>query len=547
MNTAEQRGPEGTEHELLRTPAAWNRWAVAWLLAGAILRFAVAFPVHRYTADADAVGVGLCAFQVLRGETPVFYSGFRLGSLPGHITALLFMLFGASRTTLALAPVLVWCVFLPLGHLMNRELLGPRLASTALPFFAIPSAGVAFWTYMPIGYAETLLLCAATVWLAARLVRLGEERRSFFALGVVAGLGWWNNLLTVGCTGPAVAWLLWRRPRRLPTPAFVLLAGSGFVLGAFPWIAFNLRFSWLSLTADRRVQPVGGIASILDNAAFFVTYRLRELIAPLSPENGVDPAALHRLLWGPALLLTGAAALSFLLRPFFAKVRNGEPELDRSYELFLLMPAAFLILNAVSWAGAQRDSTMRYGIPLYLLVPGILAMGLHLARPRRRPLAVALTAVILAFNLAGTSLPWTERRQQWARLATEDAELVELLRRNEIAAVIGAYWTVYPINFLSREEIAAVPLKPSIDRYFRVSARLSAAVSRWALVAYQLPVVEEWSASAGLDGSRYQVGRYVVYIPRPELYAAESAEAFRDRMRQAYSVGPASRRPGLSR
>ncbi|MEM7354115.1 MAG: hypothetical protein AAF657_25150, partial [Acidobacteriota bacterium] len=172
----------------IRQPsAAWPRWVLGILLVGAILRFSAAFPVHRYAGDSDSVGVGLCTFRVLRGETPVFYSGSRLGSLPCHLTAPLFALFGASRATLALVPVLVWCLVLSVGYPMYRELIGSRLAPYALVFLALPPSAVTFWTYLPIGYAETVLLCAVVLWLAARLARLGEGHRELFGLGLAAG------------------------------------------------------------------------------------------------------------------------------------------------------------------------------------------------------------------------------------------------------------------------------------------------------------------------------------------------------------------------
>lgn len=167
----------------------WSLAALALVAAGLALRALVAYPEHRYPADADCLLTGLCAFQVLRGEMPVFFSPLRIGSLECHLTAALFPLFGESRDTLALGALLAAGATMLVAHRFYRLLFGRPAALLALLFLALPAPAFLFRTYMPNGYPGILLTCALTLWLAARLAHGGTDRTSAFGLGLAGGLG----------------------------------------------------------------------------------------------------------------------------------------------------------------------------------------------------------------------------------------------------------------------------------------------------------------------------------------------------------------------
>ncbi|HXO41914.1 MAG TPA: hypothetical protein VN999_10720, partial [Thermoanaerobaculia bacterium] len=115
--------------------ASWNWWAALPLLAaGVALRVATAFPSHKYPADADCVEIGLAGLRLLHGHPPVFFANSRVGALGAYPAGLLFLLFGASRATLAAGPLIVQILLLAAWALFLRELLGARLALWGLPF-----------------------------------------------------------------------------------------------------------------------------------------------------------------------------------------------------------------------------------------------------------------------------------------------------------------------------------------------------------------------------------------------------------------------------
>ncbi|MEM7352979.1 MAG: hypothetical protein AAF657_19435, partial [Acidobacteriota bacterium] len=306
---------------------------------------------------------------------------------------------------------------------------------------------------------------------------------------------------------------------------------------AFPWLAFNLRFSFASLTGNFHLRPTDGMHSMLDNAVYLVTYRLRELVTTVDPVNRAELVnGLVQGLGWLALSVNLGAVLFFLLR---AVGRRGGAErsgIGQTYGLFLAVAGGLLLLNLVSGAGALRGPTVRYVLPLYLLVPAILTLELDRLSQRSRRWAGALATAVLAFNLTATTmLPWTEERRQRSEFAREDARLVEFLRRQEVETILGPYWAVYSVNFLSHGEILAIPLEAAIDAMFRPNTRELATAPRWALVDDEPQRFARWLAAAGLDGEAHKVGRYSVYLPAPELYTGEPAESFRDRLRQAFS------------
>jgi hypothetical protein len=68
---------------------------------------ATAFPSHKYPGDADCVVMGLAGLRLLHGHPPVFFGSLRTGALGAYPAGLLFLLFGASRATLAAGPMVV--------------------------------------------------------------------------------------------------------------------------------------------------------------------------------------------------------------------------------------------------------------------------------------------------------------------------------------------------------------------------------------------------------------------------------------------------------
>lgn len=482
-------------------------WVIAWLAVGIAWRLAVALPAHKYAADADMVVNALCAFRVERGEFPIFAVGERIGSLGCHGTALLFSIFGPTRTALAIGPAIAGCLLLPIWYLFLRQLLGPGIALWCLPFVAIPSPAYTFWSYLPNSYPETLLLCGLTLWLAARLAAGDERRRVVFGLGLAVGLGWWNSMQTVGCTAPALLWLAWRRPHLLRRRAFLVLVAAGAAFGASPWLLHNIRHPLGSFRGNFATRATPGLAAKIDNARYLMSYSLPELVAGPGQPREVSPR-IQGFLRRPMLLFVFAAVLFFWLAPALRRWLQPPAALAGArappWVLLALVFATMLALNVFSEAGQTRGLTVRYILPLYLVVPAQLGLFLAWLGARSRAVAAALAATLLLLYGAGTALPGTDLRQKWSREAGQDARLVAALSELEVEAVLGPFWEVYPLSFLSREAIIGIPFQPSLD-LAHMARRLPEAGARWALIGRREEPLAACARSTRLQGRLSQL------------------------------------------
>lgn len=501
---------------LLRTRFdRWSMVAIGVVGVGMTVRALAAFPLHKYPGDADAVLTGLCANKVLRGETPVFFAPTRIGSLECHLAAPLVAVFGPTRLALALLVLLLGLLTLVVVHRLARTLFDRRIACLTLLFFAIPPPAVLFWTYMPNGYPLTLLLCALALWIAALVAKDGITPAAAGAFGLVCGLGFWHSFLTLGCTVPATLWLGWLRGRQLlRRPQVVLVAGALALLGASPWIAYSLRYDFAPVRGNFASRPAADTGSALDNARYLATYSLPELVASPYPEGEVVPAdRLSRVLQPVVLAIHGAAAIGFFFVPAVARRRW-----PASWALLGAVTVTVLGLNVFSGAGELRGLTVRYVLPLAIVVAPVLALAVVALGAWRRWVSVLVVAVVVAFDLAAYHLPGDPRRVELARWAADDVRLGRLIRERRVTLVLGSFWMVYPLTFLSGERVTGVPCERLADIYgHRERVVRQGVPSRWALVTAHRARTQlvSWAATAGLEGEVEDVGEsYLLLVPR---------------------------------
>ena len=430
--------------------------AIALVFLGFGVRIAASYPVHKYPADADALLNGICACRVLDGDVKVFLSRASHGALECYVTAVLFALFGVSRATLAFVTPLVSLLTLIVDHRLFRELFDRKIALLALLLFAVPPPAVLFWTYMPTNYATTLLLCVAVLWLAARMARRGPTRGWLFAFGVVCGLALWQTLLTLSCVVPAVLFVVWKRWRSVP------IIAAGFVLGALPWIAFNVRYPLGSLRGNPfMAQSAGRIEAVLSNAAYVASYRIPELVA------GLDPMGRRHVI--PLLVIYLAATVWF-----FARRSSARP-------LLAGVATIVMAMNLFSWAGQIRAHNVRYMLPLWIVFVAALAWALFEVGRRSRVVAAVIGAAILVVYVIAYPLPGEPHRRQLEEAAVADAQLAEHLLRTNTKVIVGDYWAVYPFAFLTRERVIPLPCEPW-DDFLKMYERVPEGPVRWAFV-----------------------------------------------------------------
>ena len=106
---------------------------------------------------------------------------------------------------------------------------------------------------------------------------------------------------------------------------------------------------------------------------------------------------------------------------------------------------------------AQLISVTRYVVPAYLVMPAMFALVLVRLGRRWPWAAVAFTAIVVVLQ-RGRHFPTVDTDsllQGSEEAAAVDTLVVQELVRQHADAVIGDYWEVYPLNFLSRESGAS--------------------------------------------------------------------------------------------
>jgi hypothetical protein len=480
-------------------------FVVVGFIAGLLVRAAYAFPAHKYVPDADSLNMGLRALAVLNGDLVVFFSGAQIGALEAYLHAAAFSIFGVSREAISLAPLLVGCATLVVFYLFIREVFGSRVAELSLLFLALPSPAYLAWTYMPNSYPETVFLCAATLWLSARMGVRGFDRWSALGLGLSAGLGWWNSPLTLAATIPAVLWLLTVRPesRRV---SFWRLPAAGFLVGALPWIAYNVRYRFPSIF--QVVRPVGEGNAIGAAAGKLLGENVPQLAIGMDPFGG--GAALNevqRLVRIPAAIVFFAAAAMLVLRAV-----KGDRRIREGLLLLGLVAAVTAGLFVFSSSGTFPGPTVRYVLPLAFVFAAALGLATDFVGRRNRLAMLTVAMPVLAFNLSGYYWPWTEQRLEWRKNARSDQNLIAFLEKQKIGFVLGEYWTAYPVNFLSTLTVRGIPLQPQFD-FYRIGDTLPARAPRFALISRNDGEIRLWASRIGIRGQISEVGPGYLLLP----------------------------------
>ena len=461
------------------------------VVAGLVLRvWILATPLG--ALDSDEAISGLIARHMLDGEVSALYwLGNYGGTLESAVAAAVFAVFGSSVLALKLTTLVLYAVAGVLTWRVGLRTVGSRAAQVGAAIFWISPAYFIWWSTKARGFYAMGLIFGLVVLLLALRLREQGSRRDAALLGLALGLGWWTSPGVLVLAVPALAWLLWRRPSVL---RLVPIALPGFLIGIAPWLAWNVRNSWLSLD----LSPVASEQStFLDRVVNLFHYVLPTWLGLRVPFS------LDWLL-GPVL---GWIGLGAALAGFAVLVARRRPEL----EPLLVAAALFPLLYGLSKFTYYFDEP-RYAV--YLSPVLALLAGSAFATPARA--AVALAAA-LALSVAG--LVQMDREEQFqpvaqdVRVPSDLGPVLDLLGREGQTRVLANYWIAYRISFESEERVIAtstgfVRYQPH-DRLVRRSAYPARVYVRGSKVEGRAR-----SELASRGYRRLEAGGFVVYVRR---------------------------------
>jgi F5/8 type C domain-containing protein len=492
------------------------------LLLGAgvrALRFGGRF---RYLYHWDETGIAIPALQILDGDLPVHFLGTAyMGNTASYPLAVWFALVGSAPLALDLFAYAVGLAMLVTGWLLATRLLPGPASRWVLAVLAVPpvfetarslDGSLAYQALLVLGN----LFLVGTHRLFFRGLAGPAAARALLGLGVLAGVGLWQNQLFVVYLVPFA--VLAVRVRLVGQPRAGLFA-AGVLLGALPaWLHEIRDFP----SARLLVHEVGaGPATTVGERAWQVVVTHVPTLLGLQREEGTPLAGA-----GIVTLAGVALGLGALVR---AALRDGG---ELRWTLGLGGRAAggasllwwVLLANVGLVLVTQRGGTAggRYVFPLLSVAPLWIGETLFWLAQRRRTLgATALTALLVfqlwanwADTLGGT--PPTERR--WRQLEVELGPLVDWLGERGIRRV---YWgdapgvQSYQLTYWMEQRLVAADLwrEPALPYARLVDAARSPAF----VVADEPTALVAGLRGLGLDLRQSQVGRFHVIEPVPAL------------------------------
>jgi len=406
--------------------------------------------------DSDQATFGLQARHVLAGEFPVFSWGYAyVGTLQSFLAALAFAVFGASRLVLNVVPLVLSLLFVVVVYRLGREAAGATVGTVAAGLVAVAPPYLAIHgAWARHGYVDTMLLGTLVLLVAVRLARPGlaepEEVRLFAVLGLVGGLAWWTNFLSLFYLGPAALFLIWTDwrcvLRRGPWVALGL-----FLLGSAPFWAFNLAHAFWSFTLFTGGEPgraPGQLARVV----------IEGMPAILGARPSQSRADFVPVL-SEALVVVYAGAFVWLAWRQMGRARR--PGL--ALLLIFFVNAALLVAVSRFAESITAEGTKRYLLPLYSALPVLYAVFVTDVGARAPRLAAGLLILPLALHVYGNVVSYAFVNGDLVpyRLArAHDEALFRFLRARGLTRVYAPdYWQAPRLTFDAGESIVfAQPL-----------------------------------------------------------------------------------------
>ncbi|MGD9781526.1 MAG: glycosyltransferase family 39 protein [Kiritimatiellia bacterium] len=423
-----------------------DRLAAALLLLGVAVRVAGAWAA-RGIGDPDSTVVALMARHMAAlKEFPVFFYGQAyMGSLEPMASALMVGLLGSNGFAVNLGPALFASAALFLLWRWARDAAGPRggLAAVLAGLFG-PLVYFQFQAAPRGGYMVALFVDALAIFAAARMAArlrgghaVGGGR--YFALGLLAGIGAWSNMIVAPALGAAALLLLhgmrgkfWRHP------AGIASGLAGFALGFAPWLAWNARHGWASLA----MSQIGGHAPLRE--ALSNSWN-RFLL--LQQGRNAAGSGLPLVLAAVVLGLAGAG----VFRAMASRRRASLPE-NYARSGAILFCALFALVFATS--GFTRTHTARYWVPL---VPALAVLaGVACAASGSRAFRAAAWGLLVALAAGQGALALSSLAASGHKSAATLAgyrDIGEALARAGADALLAPI-QLFPLNFALDERFA---------------------------------------------------------------------------------------------
>ncbi len=516
------------------------------------------------TFDSDEAIIGLMAKHILGGDLPLFFYGQAyMGSLDALLVAGAFALLGQQVVVIRVVQVVLGA-----GVIITTYTLAYRLTqhdSNDLPtgtvalagtiaamLLAIPPVLYNLYTTATLGnYVETLLL-NNIIWLIGLDILTGQKsaRGWWFALGLLAGIGWWSMALIVISIAPLMLVGVWNFRRRLPIRRIFFLI-AGFLVGAFPWIIGTFQLGTEETIGDVLGAFVSGGQS--EASSELAARAINALIFNLPATFGLRPP------WGLTWFVLPVGILICIIYLIvnwraFRRIWHKEETTYVRYALACYIGGMVLLIGLFIGSPFGRDITGRYLLPLVPIFAILLGnftgravSGLEVGTGFQRyvlpPLGVA---ILLSYNLIGNVHSIQENppglTTQFDPIShiphDHDADLIAFLDSIDVNRGYSNYWLAYRFAFITDEDLILLPRIPyksdlsytPDDNRYKPYNDLLAEADRVVYITGNHPTLDaamrKRFQDLGITFKEQTIGPYTVFYDLPFHITPEELRAF---------------------
>jgi len=345
--------------------------------------------------DSDQAIMGLMGRHILNGEFPIFYWGENYeGPIESYLASITFYLFGSSRITLALSPFIFSLIFLILIYRLAKEMFDEKVAIITLSLASVSPPFLIWYSIIPNGnYIENLVFGTLLLLITYRFVtKVRDEKtalRFYVVIGFVSGLAWWVNfqiihfLLTALIFMPLKdRWQFIKRGLLYSLPSF--MAGSSLF-----WY-YNIKNHWASILDIHRYSER---LKLSDSLTLFFNYKIPWVFGPFAESDIWHFNKYFLIIYGIAFLYFIYSNRKAILGIFMPSLKEA-----RGAEILIVF---FFIFSVIVIGFYNTGSVIRYYLPLYSVIPIVLAYLIARAGKIFRYLPVLLMVLFISSNIYG--------------------------------------------------------------------------------------------------------------------------------------------------
>lgn len=420
------------------------------LALGALCAAALALQLASYVFDGDSAVAGLMAMHISQlKEFPLyFWANHYAGTLSSYIAAVLFLLFGVSKTASALPGILIAWLWILSQYALARRVLSPAGAFAVLLFCLFPPMNVFWYTMLNAGvWAETFAFSGVLFLLAAYRGPFRSEHPGlfYFLAGAAAGFGQWLSPGMLPAAAAALFFFAAAEKERFLRNCLPFFA-AGFATGFAPGLAHTLMH-------PRDVAfRMGGRLLDLDKSFLGEPDKASALARLLAGKIISGPRNLFKL---PMAFVQAAGFLNLALFAAGAALAVKEAA-GRIKEKAFPGPADIALVYAVFFAAfyaflLSAPHAYRYAVPLYLAAPLFLGRAFELLYGGRKKLAALVLAAAVGANIFSVADALVKKPQY------DHVLLAACLESSGVKYAFSDYATAYMVTFLTKEKIVASP------------------------------------------------------------------------------------------